>query len=120
MTDRKIAALYGNSLFMAGVEASLRDRQGLDVVRIDTALPSAQDDLQAICPDVVIFDLDGPYAHLIIPFIREHPGLPLLGLGLASNDAVLLSSYRHTALSADDLALLIRSIRKDGTEQVLA
>lgn len=116
VADCTIAALYGNSLFMAGVEASLRDKHGLSVVRIDAALPSAQDDLQAICPDVVIFDLDGPYSHHILPFIREHPGLPMLGLGLASNDAVLLSSRPYTALSADGLARLIRGIGKNGTE----
>jgi len=119
VAEGAIAALYGNSLFMAGVEASLRDRQGLNVVRIDAALPGAQDDLRAICPDVVIFDLDGPHAHLILSFLRGHPGLPLLGLGLASNDAVLLSSCRYMALSADDLAQVIRSVKKDGTEQVL-
>ncbi|MBN1137973.1 MAG: hypothetical protein JXM73_15390 [Anaerolineae bacterium] len=119
MAEGTIAALYGNSLFMAGVEASLKDRQGLSVLRIDAALPSAQDDLQAICPDVVIFDLDGPHAHLILSFIRGHPGLPLLGLGLASNDAVLLSSCRYVALSADDLAQMIQSVKKDGTEQTL-
>ncbi len=119
MADCAIAALYGNSLFMAGVEASLRDKHGLDVVRIDAALPSAQDDLRAIRPDVVIFDLDSPYAHLMLPFIREHPGLPILGLGLDSSDAVLLSSQPYAALSADGLAKLIRSIRKNGTKQVL-
>jgi len=117
VTDGTVAALYGNSLFMAGVEASLRDRQGLYVVRIDAALPDAQYELQTIRPDVVIFDLDGPHAHLILSFLRGHPGLPLLGLGLASNDAVLLSSCRYTALSADDLAQVIQDVRRNGTEQ---
>ena len=112
VAEGTIAALYGNSLFMAGVEASLRDRQGLYVVRIDAALPDAQYELQTIRPDVVIFDLDSPHAHLILSFLRGHPGLPLLGLGLASNDAVLMNSYRYMALSADDLAQVIRSVKK--------
>ena len=112
MAEGTIAALYGNSLFMAGVEASLKDRQGLNVVRINVALPDGQDDLKAISPDVVIFDLDSPHAHGILSFLRGHPGLPLLGLGLASNDAVLLTSCRYMALSADDLAQVIRSVKK--------
>jgi hypothetical protein len=112
VAEGTIAALYGNSLFIAGVEASLRGRQGLNVVRIDAALPDAHDGLQAICPDIVIFDLDSPQAHLVLSFLRGHPGLPLLGLGLASNDAVLMNSCRYMALSADDLAQVIRSVKK--------
>jgi hypothetical protein len=91
----------------------LRDGQGLDVVQIDAALPGAEDRLNALCPDVVIFDLDGPYAYLILSFVRDHPGLPLVGLGLTNTDVVVLSSQQYTALSAADLAQVIKIINKD-------
>jgi hypothetical protein len=113
--QKRTAALYGNSLFMAGVEASLRHRQGLAVTRIDAALPDAEDRLDALCPDVVIFDLDAPHAPFVISFLRQHPGLPLVGLALSGNDVMVLSSHQYTAMSSDDLAQVIQNIKKDET-----
>ena len=112
MKQQKTAALYGNSLFMAGVEASLRHRQGLAVTRIDAALPNAEDHLDALRPDVVIFDLDAPHAPFVISFLRGHPGLRLVGLALSDNDVMVLSSQQYTAMSSDDLAQVIQNIEK--------
>jgi len=93
---------------MAGVEASLRDRPGLDVVRIDATLPDAGQRLNALCPDVVILDLAASHSELAIPFLRKHPGLPLIGLDVSSNTVIVLSSQRYTALSTNDLAQVIQ------------
>jgi hypothetical protein len=60
MEKRRTVVLYGNSLLMAGMEISLRDQPGLDVVRIDTTLPDAAQRLSALQPNVVIFDLATP------------------------------------------------------------
>jgi hypothetical protein len=113
---QRIAALYGNSLFIASLEACLRDRKELAVVRIDVTLPDAMERLAALCPDVVICDLDASHAQFVTSFLREHPGLPLLGLGLADNNVVVLSSQQYTALTANDLTQVIQGI-KQGTAE---
>ena len=111
-----MVVLYGNSVFMAGVEASLRKGHGLDVVRIDATLPEATQRLNALCPNVVIFDLtapDSPFAthnsQFTLSFLREHPDLPLIGLDLTSNTVVVLSSQHHTVLTTNDLAQVIQT-----------
>ncbi len=111
MDQRKTAALYGNSLFIAGLETCLRDREELAVDRIDATLADAMDRLAEIGPDVIIFDLDAPHAQFVTSFLREHPGLPLIGLGLTDNNVVVFSSQQYTALTANDLTHLIRIIQ---------
>ena len=115
MEEQHIVVLYGNSLFMAGVEASLRGRHGLDVVRIDTTLPDAVQRLDALRPDVVIFDLTAPDSPLAlrpspfaISFLSEHPGISLIGLDLNCNAMTVFSSQQHTVLTANDLAQVIQ------------
>jgi len=115
MKEQHIVVLYGNSLFMAGVEASLRGRHGLDVVRIDATLPDAAQRLDALRPDVVIFDLTAPdsplairHSQFAISFLSEHPGISLIGLDLNSNTMIVFSSQQHTVLTANDLAQVIQ------------
>jgi hypothetical protein len=115
--EQRTAALYGSSLFMAGLEASLKAIRGLVVVRIDTTRPDAVDNLAVLCPDVVIFDLDAPHAQFVVSFLSEHPGLPLVGLGLTSDRVVVLSSQQYTAQTTRDLARVIQIIQPGAAER---
>ncbi|HIQ06071.1 MAG TPA: hypothetical protein EYH31_10380 [Anaerolineae bacterium] len=56
----------------------MRDRPELDMVWIDVAHPNIGEHLDALCPDVIVFDLVTPHSDFVIPFLREHPGLPLI------------------------------------------
>jgi len=112
---QRIAVLYGNSLFIASLEACLRDREELAVVRIDVTLSDAMEHLAALCPDVVICDLDASEAEFVTSFLREHPGLPLLGL--TDNHVVVLSSQQYMALTASDLTHVIQGIKQGTAEQ---
>ena len=115
MEEQHVVVLYGNSLFMAGVEASLRGQPGLDVVRIDATFPNPVQRLDALRPDVIIFDLttsNSPFSNLDFPssILQEHPGLSLIGLDLNSNQVLVLSGQQHTVLAADDLAQVIQKL----------
>ena len=137
MEEQHVVVLYGNSLFMAGVEASLRGQPGLDVVRIDATFPNPVQRLDALHPDVIIFDLTAPpstlpafgYAQARLPtsnlhspfsILQKHPGLSLIGLDLNSNQVLVLSGQQHTVLAADDLAQVIQALlskQRDNEEQ---
>jgi DNA-binding NarL/FixJ family response regulator len=108
---RKVV-LYGNSLFLAGVEASLTDRTGLEVSRLEANLPDALERLDALGPDVVILDMAESNAEFALKILKEHPGLPLIGLDLSKNNQVLvLSGQKREAFTAHDLTTVILSQR---------
>jgi len=118
MAEQRKVVLYGNSLFIAGVEASLRDRDELNVMRIDATLPGAGQCLSAFCPDAIIFDLAAPHSEFVLPFLREHLDLPLIGLDVTSNTVIVLSSRQYTAQTADDLAQVIQIQASPGARVV--
>jgi hypothetical protein len=109
MADIRKVVLYGNSVFMAGVEAGLKSRDGIEVILIDASLPNAVQELDVLNPAVVIFDLASPPTlRFGLPFIREHLGLPFIGLDVTSNTVLVLSCQQYTALTVDDLAQVIQ------------
>jgi hypothetical protein len=108
MVDIRKVVLYGNSLFMAGVEAGLKNRDGIEVIHIDASLPDAGQQLDALRPAAVVFDLASPPLRFGLPFVKEHPGLPLIGLDVTSNTVLVLSCRQFTALTVDDLAQVIQ------------
>ncbi len=108
MDDRQLIVLFGDSLLMDGVEASLADKQELDVIRVDATINNVGQHLQSIAPDLVIFDLDIPFSAQIVPLLREQPGTPFIGLDAQCSEAIALSSQQYTALSANDLVKVIQ------------
>jgi len=115
MTTQRKVVLIGNSLLMAGVEASLKDRPDMDARRIDAAPLDVMQQLGALQPDVVIFDLTAPdslFSDSQFPtaILQKHPGLSLIGLDPNSNKALVLSGEEHTVLAANDLAQAIQSL----------
>ncbi len=108
MEERRTVVLFGDSLLMDAVEAGLSDKQELGVMRIYTPVTGIEEQLMSLGPDVVIFDLDAPHLEFIIHFLRDHPGVPLLGLDVTSSKVIVISSQQHTTLTADDLAQMIQ------------
>jgi DNA-binding NarL/FixJ family response regulator len=110
MADIRKVVLYGNSVFMAGVEASLKSRDEIEVIHIDASLPDAVQELDVLNPAVVIFDLSSPPPlRLGLPFVRDHLGLPFIGLDVTSNTVLVLSCQQYPALTVDDLAQVIQA-----------
>ncbi len=109
MADIRKVVLYGNSLFIAGVEAGLKKRDGIEVIHIDASLPSAGQQLDALQPAAIVFDLASPPLRFGLPFVKEHLGLPLIGLDVTSNTVLVLSCRQFTALTVDDLAQVIQA-----------
>lgn len=110
--ERRRVVLYGSSVFMAGLEASLRQQPALDVERVDISRESADEELGSRRPSVVIFDLTSPQAlafplQSLIALLRERVDLSLIGLDPNSATAIVLSGRQHPVLSAEDLQALL-------------
>ncbi len=104
MQKRWTVAILGSSLLMAGLEASLRRHDALQVLSIDGSRQDVGAQLAALRPDVVIFDLHGPEARLLLDPL---PGLPMLLLGVAGNTVLAYTCHAQVTRSAHDLVELI-------------
>jgi hypothetical protein len=109
MDDRRIIVLFGDSLLMDTVEASLGDNPELGVMRMHTNVPNIGERLQKLQPHLIIFDWDAPHCHFVLPFLREQAGIPLLGLDVTCSKAIMLCSQNYTVLTADQLSELIQA-----------
>jgi chemotaxis response regulator CheB len=108
MENRQIVVLFGDSLLIDTVEASLGDNQEWGVVRIHTNVTDVGERLKSLCPDLVIFDWDAPHSEFVVSLLRDQPGIPLLGLDVTCSKVVVLSSRQYIALTAHDLIQVIQ------------
>jgi hypothetical protein len=97
--------LYGNSLAMSGVGASLEGQPGLQLVRVEATDASAEA-LGALEPDVVVFDVATAQPDLVALWQR-HPRVLPIGVDLLTHRAVVFSSKSERVLTTDDLLRVI-------------
>ncbi len=107
------AALYGDSLLLAGIGASLERRAGLRVLPIDATPPGAAERLSELRPDVVVFDLAAACPESVLALWKARPHFLLIGVDLASDRAVFWSSQSWRVLSADELIGLIAAFASE-------
>jgi len=107
MTPRTVA-LYGNSLVVSSIGASLQGRADLQVSSVDATMPDALERLRALQPDVVIFDLAAARPEFAITLWKAQPRLLLIGVDLLTHQALMLSSQPSRLLTLDDLLAVMK------------
>ena len=106
--------LYGDSLLMDTIEASLEASQDLGVMRIHATVADVGGRLESLCPDLIILDLNTPHSQQVIPFLWDHPGIPILGLDITCGRVVAMSSKPYLVQSVGDLAELVEKHTSGG------
>lgn len=98
--------VYGNSVALAGIEASL----GLDpeCEVIGHAWSVDQQELCALQPDVVIFELDAVRPEFPDALSEKMPGLLLIGIDPESH-AVLLTGQAARSITLDQITKIMRN-----------
>lgn len=94
--------LYGKSVILGAVGASLRGCPYLEVVSLAPPLPAAQE-LCALAPDAIIFDLEAAHPDAALSLLQGRPRLLLIGLDPATDQMLLWSGEHSRALSMQDL-----------------
>lgn len=112
MAERRRILVYGNSLVVEGVGASLRRAGGFDVLRVDPPLPGPSG-LEDLAPDVVLFDVEGQHPDPVLALLESLPDLLVVGLSPDGNVARLWSGRRYHDLTTGDLAALLDDIGVD-------
>lgn len=106
MRTLRRTVLYGNSVFLAGLALNCSNRPGLETATIDTDDPDAEQQLRALSPDVIVFDL-AAQPESAVRLLKECPDLRLIGVDATSNKLIVLSGYRSSVLTMDDLVHVI-------------
>jgi hypothetical protein len=105
--------VYGSTLNMAGIAASLKTDAGLEVIWVDPHSADVCQRLKEIEPAAIAFDMSGPSPVLDVTILRECPGLLLIGVDPSKDELLVLSSYPAQATSISDLIQIIYQISKE-------
>lgn len=99
--------LYGKSLVMSTVGASLQGCPDIQVLPVDPSMPDVQGHLRTLQPDVVILDQAVIQPDFSVALWKVQPELLLIGLDLTTGQALVLSSQPARVMTTDDLVQLL-------------
>jgi hypothetical protein len=107
MEKRRRVAVYGNSLNIALIVASLKADSTLEVIGVDLDSPEARQSLDENDLAAIVFDLSDPPMRLDVTLLRDRPGLLLIGVDPSRDEMLVLSSHPAQALNMADLVSVI-------------
>lgn len=105
----RVLALCGESVLMEGIEASLHDREGVEIVLLEPSRPGAARVLDKLSPDIIVFDLTPGQLNYVFDFLRTHTDVVLIGLDINSDLALFLSGEWRRLPSVADLMQVIET-----------
>ena len=95
---------YGNSLVLAGVQATFKGYAGFEVIAL--AKPATMRELLAFGPSVVVFDLGALESEFQCAQMQELPGVLLIGLDPESHE-VLLTGQAVSSISLNQITQIV-------------
>ena len=104
--------LYGNSVILGTIGASLRRFPEFDVTALKTPLSDMQV-LDEAKPDILFFDLEAPHAEAVFSLLKTHPTLHLIGISPGINLVDVWSGRQLRDLSMQGLLDLIQNAADD-------
>jgi hypothetical protein len=108
-TSKKVV-IYGNSVILGTIGASLKLCSGLEV----TTLPQKErQSINALNPDILVYDLDATQPQEVFSFLKIDPAMPLIGISPDVNLIRVWSLREFKELSIKDLLQVILSEAKD-------
>ena len=105
----RVLALCGESLLIDGIDASLKGREGAEIVMLDTSRPDAVQILDKLSPDIIIFDLTPSQLSCVFTYLRTRTDVVLIGLDIHSDLALFLSAEWRMLPTVADLLQVIEA-----------
>ena len=110
--EKRRVILYGRSVILGTLNASLQHYLDLEVVSLSPPFPSTQE-LNSLAPDVILFDIETGCPEAPFSLLAVLPGLLLIGIDPSSNQALLWSRRHLRDLSTQDLVQVIHRDEPD-------
>ncbi len=106
MDDRKRILLYGRSVILESIGAGLAKSDRFQIIHLSSHL-SRLSELEALDPDVVLFDEEDVHPEVAFSRLGTRPDLLILGLNPDTNIVRIWSGRQYRELSTTDLTHLI-------------
>ena len=106
MKKRRRVILYGRSIIMGTVGASLVRYPDLEIIVLSPPLPSIEA-LEELAPEVILFDDDLGRPDEAFDLLKKCPNLLLVGINPENEQVRLWSSTQGEVVTADALLKLI-------------
>jgi hypothetical protein len=103
---RRRVILYGRSVILGTLGASLERYAALEVVPLAPPLPEAEE-LAALFPDVILFDEEAGWPEAPFALLKTAPNLLLISVNAESDKIDIWSSGQGSALTTEDLVRVI-------------
>jgi hypothetical protein len=103
---RQRVILYGDSLILDGVRASLEAWPGIEVLVLDQPLDRPLEKIRRLCPAALIFDLEAEAPDFPLALLQQ-PGLLLIGIDPQTHQVLVWSGKQASAAAAADLLAVI-------------
>jgi hypothetical protein len=104
--QQRRAIVYGDSLILEGVRASLDKCPGLEVLVVHQPPEKLPDELRAYGPAALVFDLSVIQPDLLLSLF-QNPELLLIGIDPETHRALVWSGKQEAAAVAADLIQVI-------------
>jgi hypothetical protein len=99
--------LYGKSVILGSVGASLRRFPDLEIIELSPPYPP-QEELKTMLPDVILFDSEAARPDHAFTLLETNPAMLLIGVSPDSNQVRLWTGQQLSELSMQDLVQIIR------------
>ena len=117
MVVRKTITIYGNSLILAGLEASLRSQDTFSVLHVTPGQGNTLANAD-ILTGMIIYDAQETNTNQFSPWLINSPHLILVGLDNLHNQINVFHSESHRVMAVGDVFRLILQIAGLGTGAV--
>jgi hypothetical protein len=94
--------LYGNSLILGTLGTSLRSSSQFEVTTLIPPLPKGRA-LEALKPDVILFDLESGYPKAFFPLLKSLPKILIIGISSDKNIVKMWAGLQLHELSTQGL-----------------
>ena len=102
MEDHRRVLLYGDTLILDSLGAVLRSWREFEVISLSPPLPGLAE-VEALAPDVVLFDIETTRPEAVFFLLETRPGLLLLGISPDGNVMRMWSGRELREVSGKEL-----------------
>jgi hypothetical protein len=116
MKKRQRIILFGRTIILGTVGASLQKQPGFEVIRLSAPYPGVQE-LAAMKPNVILFDRGNTHPVAAFSLLATIPELQLISIDPSTNQLVVWSGQRLRELSLRDLIDVIQKKPRKETKE---